>query len=444
MATTETQALTMTLLAESSTDLFSGLRAVIERSADQMLSATMYGRPLETYGPYVDYYDFEDAKPEIWIDRVREATRTIQSVVDACSSYPFKVTHSDYTQLYRPQGDQSSLLQKYMRPIFVNNDRKNNPEQIPFSAFEIRLYMSIINGADPGAYLQEITENLTSAMSQNPLATWEGMVAFGLDLVLPGLPKMSIAQCDHLSEALEAWDNQQQHASNGIEFFVHTLQDAGVITLGNNESTHEYWIRGSQVLPGLQDYIDYGLTETGLQSPEYYMQIVLALSYFGLHRRLQFHEDNETIAALAVRRSDGKILAAAVNEADSEGGYLHAEEIVINKIQEQNQGDDTDFSDIDIYVSCEPCDEKCGKKIRKLKNLHGLYTGPRTNEGSDTISGLFTQEEPYEDVADATQFSPIPHVVQFGLFEEQFTQLFEDRLKWNEFVRKTTQTSVSG
>jgi tRNA(Arg) A34 adenosine deaminase TadA len=99
------------------------------------------------------------------------------------------------------------------------------------------------------------------------------------------------------------------------------------------------------------------------------------------------------------------------------------------------------FEGADIYVSVEPCGE-CAGFLRTL-NLHGVYAGPRTKQGGDTVHRYFTKRISDDDCPTGDVYGemglpyyPMPQIVQFGILQDKFRALIEEGQQWRNFIAK--------
>lgn len=418
--------------------IFPDLADRVEHAADVMSNTMMFGRPLTKHGPAADYFWYAEntRDPDMWFQRIQEAAQVIDEVATRAADSPFSFTHADWVQTFRPPGSSGELLQLVPRPEFIVKDPGFEPQPTNFTAFELLFSMSIVHGAHPEETLRDFSEHLTHAVYINPQAAWEGMTAFGIDLLLPGMPNLTIEQCDRVARSLETWNDQQPEEHDGIDFLMNTLAQEGIITIPENETTHDYWTRMAKILPRLEEYIRYDLPRGTNQRPEYYMQLCLAMAYFVRHKELRYDHVQEAISALVVK--DGEILGAAYNiPTQYPHHFVHAEQRAIAQAVERT-GDVT-LAGTSLFVNIEPCIE-CGPIIRKC-NFAELYMGPRTLMGADTRGGLFTVQPETEEIPSGDflaeqgpPYFPIPAVVSFNMLYEEMTGLIVEGQKWKKFI----------
>lgn len=333
------------------------------------------------------------------------------------------------TASFLPSNNQLKTLMLDYKKVDLNNNQssrdavaevKRDPSQspIPFHPQEMYLYRLISRGAEPWEVIQSFSNNLMEAIDISPQYALAVIQATGLDIILPEFPAISTSQLNDLDSIMDRWqtNDELKKRKDGIKFFTEALQEAHVSTQRDDESPVDYVRRIFQLLPSLQRFVRYDLPPEQNQRPEYYMELLRGISYAELQRRLQFGETyRETITALSVR--NGKILAVASNPNED----MHAEHL-LTAITRQKLGDPKSLLDgVDMYVTIAPCKKKCWPELKEL-HLNKLYTGPRTTEG---IGPLDEMEAAYP--------------VESGLLAEDFTQLYEIELQWDNFLEKTIQ-----
>lgn len=386
-------------------------------------------RPWERLLCASDYYDMLwTSDPQRAFEVMNSMSQVIEQTVNETTNTemdPFTfselMTGAKPTHIYQSHRDQA-----------VSDKRHPENQLIPYSPYEMYLYHLIMQGGESWQTVTSTYEHLTNAMRKNPPAALALMQGFGLDLMLPDFPAATMEEIPAVTKLLEQWDGDQ----DGIEFFSQAMKQAGISDQEENESADAYWKRSITMLPDLEKYLDYDITEGQNQKPEYYMQICIALAYFPLHRKLRYDEMQEAVAALLVR--DGKVLGASYNiPTDRPHLHKHAEQLAIEKAVKKSG--DPFLHGASLFVNIEPCVE-CGPIIRKY-NLSELYFGPRTLMGADTRSSLFTAQLPTWEIPSGDflaeqgePYFPIPKTVVSNMFYKEIADLIVNGQKWKKFI----------
>lgn len=299
-------------------------------------------------------------------------------------------------------------IQKNHRDQVAWDKRNPGERSVSIGPFETFLYAIIVDGVKPWPQVASFYEKLTKAVRENPPEAIALMLPLGMDIIAPNFPAIDSTQIKQLADFMDEWHEQKDNYSDGIDFFVKALHRLGVSTQDPEESSDAYWSRIIQLMPSLEQHVDYNLPPDEMQKDVYYMQVVFGLQNHDLLRRIQFNEHNETIACVIVRKSDATILAAKTNKSTDENTHKHAEILSVEAALEAKGEPGGTLADCICYVSCDPCQD-CGPKLVEL--------GLEVRYGANTVdgSGLFPNNG--------------------GLLQEQFDDLFRKQLHWDPFVQ---------
>lgn len=407
------------------------LRTQVNEMAGATWICTYLAQPWSELECASDYYDmFKETRASHQFEVLVKVSNFIRTTARL-------LTASDFTFEQLIPAKRLIELDQTFRDSIARDKRNPEAQIIPFTPYEMYLYKGISEGENPWDSIRSFHQNLTDAMRANPPATFALMETLGLDIILPQFPAIDSSQRESTAALMMTrWQVEKESGIDGVEFFSKFFREVNLSTQEENESAESYWSRILQLMPGLEQYVQYDLSPEQNQRPEYYMQICLALAFFALHRKLRYEEMQEAISALVVR--NGKIIGAAYNiPTKHTNHFIHAEQRAIDQAVE-NTGDIT-LSGASLFSLLEPCIE-CAPLIRKY-NFSELYFGPRTYTGGDTRGKLFTKEEPTEDcpsgdwlAEQGDPYFPIPNTIVYNLFYTQIAQLIIKGQQWKKFI----------